>query len=107
MWRLSYAPKSGQHRGKPYIQASRVGRWRRATSLSHLWASFLVVDSGWRDPEAERCASSSSATDARQRGAAGTRFLTWLDGLAQGGGAVCCHGGTDGRNDKVYAEINP
>jgi hypothetical protein len=68
---------------------------------------FLVVDSGWRDPEAERCASSSSVMDSWQRGAAGTRCLTWLDGLAQGGGAIWCNGVTDGRNDKVYAHINP
>jgi hypothetical protein len=25
----------------------------------------------------------------------------WLDGLVQGGGAVWCHGGTDGRIDRV------
>jgi hypothetical protein len=61
---------------------------------------ILDVDSGWRDPEAERCASSSSAMDSRRRGAAGTRCLTWLDGLAQGGGVVWCHDGTDGRNKR-------
>jgi hypothetical protein len=66
----------------------------------------LEVDSGWRDPEAERCASLSSAMDSRWRGAAETRCMTWLDGLAQGGGDVWCHGGTDGRNDNVYADIN-
>jgi hypothetical protein len=30
-----------------------------------------------------------------QRGAARTCYLRWLDGLAQGGGAVWCHGGID------------
>jgi hypothetical protein len=67
----------------------------------------LDVDSGRRDPEAARCASSSSVTDSRRRGAAETRCMTWLDGLAQGGGVVWCHGGTDGMNDKVYVNINP
>jgi hypothetical protein len=48
----------------------------------------LDVDSGWRDHEANRCTSSSSATDSWRRGAVETRYLTWLDGLAQGGGDV-------------------
>jgi hypothetical protein len=73
----------------------------------HLWSSFMDVDFGWRDPEAERCASSSSAIDSWRRGAAGTHCLTWLDGLKLGGGVVWCHGGTDARNDRVYADINP
>jgi hypothetical protein len=45
---------------------------------------ILDVDSGWRDPEAERCASSSSAMDSRRRGAVGTHCLMWLDGLLGG-----------------------
>jgi hypothetical protein len=37
----------------------------------------------------------------------GTCRLTWLDGLVQGGGAIWCHGGIDGRNDRVYVDIDP
>jgi hypothetical protein len=40
-----------------------------------------------------------------KHGALGTCFMTWIDGIAQGGAAVWCHGGIDGRNDRVYADI--
>jgi hypothetical protein len=40
-----------------------------------------------------------------RHGAAGICCLTWLDGLPQSGGAVWCHGGINGRNDRVYADI--
>jgi hypothetical protein len=38
-------------------------------------------------------------------GVAGSLCLTELDGLAQGGGAVWCHGGINGRPDKVNLKI--
>jgi hypothetical protein len=41
-----------------------------------------------------------------RRGAPRTWCLRWIDGLAKGGGAVWCHGGIDGRNNRVYADIN-
>jgi hypothetical protein len=42
-----------------------------------------------------------------KRSASRTCCLTWLDGFTQGGGAIWCHGGIDGRNDIVYADIYP
>jgi hypothetical protein len=38
-----------------------------------------------------------------RRGVAGSLCLTGFDGLAQGGGAVWCRGGIDGRPAKVNA----
>ena len=40
-----------------------------------------------------------------RHGAAGYRRWMRLDGRAQGGGAVWCHGGVDGRLGKVYASV--
>jgi hypothetical protein len=54
-----------------------------------MYISFIVDFVSWR------------------RGVARTWCLRWIDGLAQGGGAVWCHGGIDGRNNGVYADIDP
>jgi hypothetical protein len=43
----------------------------------------------------------------RQLGAAQSRRRTWAEMRAQGGGAIWCHGGIDGRNYGVYADIDP
>jgi hypothetical protein len=43
----------------------------------------------------------------RQLGAAESRWRTWAEMRAQGGRAVWCHGGIDGRNYEVYADIDP
>jgi hypothetical protein len=42
----------------------------------------------------------------RRLGAAESRRRTWAEMRAQGGGAVWCHGGIDGRNYGVYADID-
>jgi hypothetical protein len=54
----------------------------------------------------ERCASTSSKIASICGVVQQGLCLTGLDGIAQGGGAIWCRGGIDGRPAKVNAKIH-
>jgi hypothetical protein len=93
--------------GKPQIWVSRIGRWRRATPLSLVGASFLEQTLARGGSQVEWCAYSRvDNVGSWRHGTAVSRWRTRVEVRAQGGGAVWRHGGVIGRIDKVYADLN-
>jgi hypothetical protein len=85
-------------RGKPQIWVSRIGRWRHTTPLFLLGASFLEQTLARGGSQVEwRVAFRVENVASRRLGATESRRRTWVEMRAQGGGAVWCHGGIDGR----------
>jgi hypothetical protein len=94
-------------RWKPQIWVSWIGRWRRATPLFLLAASFLEQTLARGGFQVEwHVAFRVNNGVSRRLGATESRRRTWAEVRAHRGGAVWCHGGVIGRIGKVYADLN-